>query len=71
MPSRRLSPADYGLTKVSYSHSELKEILPYKDGFIYKLVRTGQLKRSKSGRKSIYYAIDIVAHIEATRRGAA
>jgi hypothetical protein len=69
MPSRRRrTPADYGLTKLAYSRREVMESFGYSEGFLHKLIRVGQLRPSKSGKKTMFYAVDLIDHIESTRQ---
>src|SRR5262245_39244342 len=68
MPSRQPPPAHYGLMKVAYRRREVMEILRIGETSLHKLTKLGQLKCAKIGKTTVFYAVDLAAFIEFSRR---
>jgi len=56
-----MHPHDYGLTKAAYSVNETLNVLSIGRTSLYMLVKRGDLKPSKLGRKTLFTAADIAA----------
>ncbi|HEV7372239.1 helix-turn-helix domain-containing protein [Arenibaculum sp.] len=53
----------FHLTKPAYSTTEVLERIPIGRTKLYDLVRTGQLKATKCGRRTLFLATDISAFL--------
>ena len=51
----------YGLTKAEYSGNDTVNLLSIGRTTLYELVKSGQLKPTKLGKKTLFYARDIAA----------
>ena len=60
-------PRVWGLVKVAYSVTETLELLSIGRTKFYELADSGDLKITKLGRRSLVYAIDLVALLKKLR----
>jgi len=56
-----MNPQDFGLAKAAYSVNETIALLSIGRTSLYQLVNSGDLKPTKFGKKTLFYAIDIAA----------
>lgn len=57
------TPQAYGLTKAAYSVNEAMNVLSIGRTSLYSLVRTGDIKATKFGKKTLFLAVDLAAFI--------
>lgn len=62
-----LDPRAFGLVKAAYSVKNTLEILSIGRTTFYELVDRGDLKITKLGRKTLVYAVDLVALLNKLR----
>ena len=58
-----MHPHTYGLMKAAYSVSEAMALLSLGRTSIYELVKSGALKATKCGRRTLFLAPDIAAFL--------
>jgi excisionase family DNA binding protein len=63
-----MHPRDYGLTRATYSVNETARILSIGKTSIYELIKTGELVRTKVGRRTLFSAPDIAAFLNKRRQ---
>jgi excisionase family DNA binding protein len=59
-----MDPHEYGLHKAAYSIKETLELLSIGRTSLYELVKRGDLKQVKFGRKTLIYAVEIAAFLD-------
>ena len=69
MQTTTLSPEHFGLTKVAYSVREVMGIIPFKRTTLWLHVKRGNLKATRCGGKTLYFATDVAAFLAALRNG--
>jgi excisionase family DNA binding protein len=62
-----VDPRAFGLVKAAYSVKETLELLSIGRTTFYELVDLGDIKITKLGRKSLVYAVDLVALLNELR----
>jgi excisionase family DNA binding protein len=62
-----MTPQDLGLTKVCYSVNETLALLSISRWTLYDRVKRGELRPTKLGKKTLFYAIDIAAFLAKLR----
>ena len=65
-----LSPASFGLTKACYTVNECLTILSIGRTSLYALIKSGQIRPIKLGKKTLIGADDMVALLQSLRRAA-
>jgi len=65
--SDHMHPHEYGLTRAAYSVNETLALLSIGRTSLYELVKSGDLKPGKIGKKTLIYAADIAALLEKIR----
>jgi hypothetical protein len=63
-----IDPRAFGLTKVAYAVGEILGLLSIGRTALYAAVKRGDLKRVKFGKKTLFYAADLVAFLARLRR---
>ncbi|MDX9861120.1 MAG: hypothetical protein RBS99_09385 [Rhodospirillales bacterium] len=53
------SPLEYGLSKAAYDYKETERQLSVKHTTLCGLVKSGRLRKTKVGRRTIFRAVDI------------
>lgn len=66
---RLLDPRAFGLVKATYSVHETLAQLSVGRTSLYALVKRGELKSVKMGRKTLFCASDIASYIDRLRAG--
>lgn len=66
-----IDPRQLNLTKAAYSVREAIEITGIGQTSIYRAVETGKLRRTKSGKKTLFLAYDLAAFLIALREASA
>jgi predicted DNA-binding transcriptional regulator AlpA len=56
-----MHPHEYGLMKACYSVNETLHLLSIGRTSLYELVKCGELKPAKLGKKTLFYACDLAA----------
>ena len=64
------SPSTFGLTKAAYTVNESLNILSIGRTSFYSLIKSGQLRPIKLGKKTLIGAHDIVALLQSLREAA-
>ena len=63
-----IDPRAFGLTKAAYGVGETLELLSIGRTSLYAVVKRGDLKRVKLGKKTLFYAADIAWFLERLAR---
>ena len=66
-----LTPQNLGLTKAAYSVSETLSLLSLGRTSLYAVVKSGHLRPTKYGKKTLFLAADISAFLSKLRDGEA
>jgi excisionase family DNA binding protein len=56
-----MTPSEYGLVKALYGVNETMVLLSIGRTSLYELVKRGELKPAKLGKKTLFYATDLAA----------
>jgi excisionase family DNA binding protein len=64
-----MDPHEYGFSKAAYSVKETLELLSIGRTSLYALVKQGDLKAVKFGRKTLIYAVEIAAFLDRLKVG--
>ena len=59
---------EYGFSKAAYSVGETLELLSIGRTSLYALVKLGELKPVKFGRKTLFYATDLAAFLDRLKK---
>ena len=59
-----INMADFNLHKPAYSVNELLKILPCGRTLLYSVIKSGKLRATKLGKKTLFLAPDIVAFLD-------
>jgi hypothetical protein len=60
-----MNPQDYNLTKAAYSVKELIELLPLGRNSLYEAIKSGSLKATKYGKRTMFLAPHVVEFLAA------
>jgi excisionase family DNA binding protein len=63
-----MTPSEYGLAKALYGVNETMVLLSIGRTSLYQLVKRGELKPAKLGRKTLFYASDLAALLTKLRQ---
>ena len=63
-----IDPRAYGFTKAAYAVGEALDMLSIGRTALYAAVKRGDLKRVKFGKKTLFYAADLVSFLTRLRR---
>ncbi len=66
-----MEPQRYGLQKAAYSVNETLALLSIGRTSLYELIKTGELKATKFGHKTLFLAPDLAAFLDKLRGEAA
>ena len=58
-----MTPQDFGFTKVCYSVNETMQLLSISRWTLYDRVKRGELKPTKLGKKTLFYASDLAVFL--------
>lgn len=58
-----LSPRELGLQKAAYGVPEVVAILSIRRTSLYELVKSGRLRATKCGRRTLFLATDVAAFL--------
>lgn len=58
-----LTPHTLNLNKAAYSVAEVAEVTSLRRTTIFELAKTGQLKATKCGRRTLFLATDVAAFL--------
>ena len=64
----RTDPRAFGLTKAAYAVGETLDLLSIGRTSLYAAVKRGDLKRVKFGKKTLFYAADLVSFLTRLKR---
>jgi excisionase family DNA binding protein len=63
-----MTPSEYGLVKALYGVNETMALLSIGRTSLYELVKRGELKPAKLGKKTLFYASDLAALLTKLRQ---
>jgi hypothetical protein len=63
-----IDPRAFGITKATYAVGETLDLLSIGRTALYAAVKRGDLKRVKFGKKTLFYASDLVSFLTRLRR---
>ena len=63
-----MTPSEYGLVKALYGVNETMALLSIGRTSLYELVKRGELKPAKLGKKTLFYASDLAALLAKLRQ---
>lgn len=62
-----ISPIDFGLQKIAYDVTETVSMLSIGRTTLYGLVKSGDIRATKLGRRTLFLAVDIAAFLTKLR----